>query len=212
MNALNTKILKSIFFFSSTFTLFTGALFAPKALAAFAVLESGELLAPQKAELGISSQLLLSDGGGFNLGAVSQFGLNESTNVRAEIGTGDTDFWAGASLKWIPIPDLDSQPAIGARLGLVTGRNNAENFLGFHGALLVSKKIDTTAGPAVPYAALQFLTIDNKTETRTGAQLVAGSEYLNPQWEQVKIVGELAMNVTKSFTSLNVLVAFPFNP
>lgn len=187
------------------------SLFAQSSHAYLSLLESGELTPSGVSQVGLSPQFLLSNGGGTNMSAYLDRSLHESVSMRASLGTGNTDLWAGLSLKWMPIPDFKEQPAIGLRTGFNIVRKNDESLFVVQLTPLVSKKYEVEAGQIVPFAGLNTNIENSKKNDSTSFQLIAGAEYNNPNWNSVKVAAELGMNMSKSFTYFATSVSIPID-
>lgn len=171
--------------------------------------ESAELIPEGHYRLGVAPQLRLSDGNGFNTGFYVDGYLTQSMNWRGLIGGGTTDFFAQGSAKWIPIPDVDKQPAIGGRAMVFYARDADLDHTGIQLAPLVSKQVDTDYGLMTPYMALPISLIGNSKKTVTALQLAVGSELNLEKGRQIG--AEFDLNLNDSVTSLTVFFAFPFD-
>jgi hypothetical protein len=196
------KLVLSFFFLMTSLTSITSSAY-------LTFLESGEIAEVGSTQVGVTPQFVLSNGGGFNLSAFLDHSLQDSLSLRAYVGSGNTDFWSGVSLKWVPIPDFEQQPAIGVRSSLNIVRDEKESYFALQLSPFVSKKYSFEAGEAVPFIALNVNHLNGKITDVTGFQLVAGSEYKNPNWNSISLAAELGMNMSKSFTYFAVSVSAP---
>lgn len=171
--------------------------------------ESGELIEPGKSSLSFFPQFILSDGGGFNFISFVDTGLTESSSMRLQLSTGDTDISGGASFKWVPIPDYQNQPAIGLKLGGFLGREGDSNFSHFQVAPLLSKKQSTDYGLFIPYGAIQWSNLYISGENFRSLQLLAGTEYLHDD-TNLKFGAELALEAKDASTYLGFWITVPF--
>ena len=211
MNKSNIKILVLIvFLFASTFLLSR-----PSQASYLALNETAELLPDGLFKLGVAPQLKLSDGSGFNVGFYADANMTEDTNVRFTIGGGKIDFWTSASVKWVPFPDVGRQPAIGGRVGLIYARSESVNFYNVQISPIVSKLADTTYGKMIPYVGLPitFVSADKDLGTDgknyVATQFAVGAEWFSNQ--DMHVGAEIDLNLSKSFTSANVFISFPFD-
>ena len=171
------------------------AQFYPQISSAYQTIsESGELISADNYRFGFETQF----GSGANLTGFVDAPLNEVSQLRVLAGTGDVDFYAGVSYKWIPFPDLEKQPAVGLRVGSAIGRETTDNFVAFSGSPLVSKKIETPQGLAIPYLALPITYTSHKSKTTNALQLAIGSEFNTPELKKWGFGGELGINIKDS--------------
>ena len=140
--------------------------------------ESGEVLPQNKYQLGIEPQLITSGSTGGNIDVFFDAPINEATSARILLGGGTIDFNAFASVKWMPFPDVDKQPAMGLRFGFGVARDEDENILQLQVAPLVSKKFDTEYGLSVPYLAVPFTFLNTKEENYVDPFLCSGEVYV----------------------------------
>lgn len=152
--------------------------FPIKAHALFGALETAELLSEGQYRVGLAPQLYLGNGGGVDGSAFLDIPVRTDMNSRFEIGTGVTDFWASASLKWVPYPDFEKQPAIGVRGQFIYLRERDINFYNTQIMPLISKKYNSQYGQIIPYAGLPFTLIYEKnTNNFVITKLCLGSEW-----------------------------------
>ena len=93
--------------------------------------ESGELINQGEQRVGFAPQFILNRGGGTNASLFVEAGTSESTSTRATLEGGDVSFNAFVSMKYIPFPHVDQQPAMGIRGGIGIARDNDDNNLYF---------------------------------------------------------------------------------
>lgn len=173
--------------------------------------ESGEILPANEYQFGIAPQLLLNEGGGANVDAFVDVPFNDSMSFRGQAGGGKIDFHAGAALKFVPFPDIDNQPAIGGKVAAWYARVESQNALTLQIAPLISRRLDSEHGVFVPYIAVPLNITNTKDRNYTGTQFVVGSEWRNPQWQNMLVASEIALNLNDSYSAFTVSVAFPFD-
>ncbi len=137
-------------------------------------------------------------------------GIGESLSARVAMGGGSVDFNAFASVKWIPFPDFENQPAMGLRVGGGLARDESKNLLHAQVAPLVSKKISTQYGMATPYLAVPFTVINTQGDNTVGTNLTIGSELKYEKWTMGTLGAEYSLDLNKSFSYISIFAAFPF--
>ena len=186
-------------------------LMTSSAHAYLSIAESGEILPAGKYQVGLEPQLLTNRDGGANIDVFFDTNINDSTSGRITMGAGAIDFNAFASVKWVPFPDVDNQPAMGLRGGIGMARDEDENFLEIQLAPLVSKKFDTIYGLTVPYLAVPFTYLNTKEENYVASNLVVGTEFHHQEWNEVIFGGEVGIELNKSYSYISLFVTFPFD-
>lgn len=172
------------------------------------VLETAEILPENYYVLGVAPQLRLSDGGGFDLGVFADMHAFQDTDARITVGGGETDFWTMASLKWVPFPDVDRQPAMGLKAGLGYVRDSGINITEFQITPIISKRAHTQYGQMIPYLAIPITHQVYKDSSYTASQLTVGAEWF-PR-EDRHIGAELNLELKNSTSSVAVYFSFPF--
>lgn len=170
--------------------------------------ETAEILPENYYRLGVAPQLIVSDGGGFNAGFFADTHLDDDLDARITAGSGETDFWTQVSVKWVPFPDVEKQPAMGGRAGVIFVRDEDHNYTGVQLTPIFSKKADTRYGNMIPYAALPITWLSGKHKTYTAAQFTVGAEWFPS--EDKHIGGEFNLNLDNALSSVSVYFSFPF--
>lgn len=187
-----------------------GLLLSSTSHAYLSIAESGEILPAGKYQVGVEPQFLTNRGGGANFNVFLDSAINESTSARIAMGAGAVDFDAVASVKWIPFPDFNNQPAMGLRVSAGLAREESINLLHAQVAPLVSKKFETDYGLAVPYIAVPFSFINTKEENIVASNLTIGSEFYHIDWNYMTVGGELGIDLNKSYSYVSIFATFPF--
>ncbi|PIS10300.1 MAG: hypothetical protein COT73_10135 [Bdellovibrio sp. CG10_big_fil_rev_8_21_14_0_10_47_8] len=191
----------------STLLFFSAVLFfQSSSWALFTIQESTDITPVGHYKLGLEPQVKTSDGGGTNFTAFFDTGISDETSARVLVGTGDTDFAAGASFKWVPIPDYKKQPAIGGKVSLLTWHDSGDSFSALRLEPIVGKKFETDIGSFSPYASVPVMFIDGKTDSKTGFQLAGGTEYIHHELENMTFGGEIGFNAKSSFSYISAFV------
>jgi len=196
-------------FLLASFLVSSAFFFVPAAQAFYTVQETGDLLKPNQMQIATELQAITSGDDGINVIGRFDKGLDEEINLRFEVGFGTTDSTVGAYIKWVPIPDYESQPAIGFTFGAHIA--NYEDETEFAGRVIpfVSKQFDTDWGLVTPYAALPFAFSQYDDESQNPFFLVLGSRYKHPEFQYCDFTAELGFEISDSFTYLSLGAIFP---
>lgn len=172
--------------------------------------ETAELLPPNYYLIGLEPQAVISEGGGFNLGAYFDSHVMQDVNGRIKIGAGSNDFWVEGTLKWVPIPDVESQPAIGFRGGISYSRDEKLNYINVQVTPIVSKKTNTIYGDMIPFVALPITWVKPSTgDSYIASQFAIGAEWYSDEFAHIG--AEVDVNLSKSISSVSAFVSFPFD-
>lgn len=174
--------------------------------------ESGDVTPLDTLKLGIEPQLRISDGGAANFTLFLDAAIREDLSWRAQIGTGETDLYAGGSIKWIPIPDFEKQPALGLRTDAIFGREMDETFWSLRLAPLISKRVDSDYILFSPYLAPTLGYAGTKGKSDTFSQLIIGSEIRPHDMDRFVFDVELGSNLTKSFSYISFNLTYLLEP
>jgi len=195
--------MKKIFLAVSAF------LFMSSALGFLTIHETAEIMPANLYKIGFAPQLLISDGGGLNVDVYADMHLMDDVDGRMTIGAGKTDFTTQASVKWVPFPDYDRQPAMGLRGAVGYAGFAGLNLFDIQITPLISKKADTRYGHMIPYVGLPITYISStKVSSYTATQFTVGAEWF-PRSDR-HIGGELNLNMNNSISSISVFFSFPF--
>ncbi len=184
---------------------------SPNAMGLSYLGESGEIINSNFAA-GVAPQFKFSGGGGTDFSVFGDLRMSDSLSGRASLSTGDTDFLGTASLKYVPFPDLESQPAIGGKLTLGFVNDNGGSGTVLRVEPIVSKKFKIDEWNITPYGALPVTWIAGiKGRGQAGAQLIAGSEVMKTSWRNWHLGSELGLQAKDSETYLLVYFKFLFD-
>src|SRR5690606_13854627 len=110
--------------------------------------------------------------------------LSDDSNVRGIIGFGTTDFQVGGFYKWVPIPDVEGQPAIGFAAGVLYARTEGLNDLSLRFHPLISKQYQIDWGEITPYGSIPIGIRSIDGETDVPVQAVIGAELKTSHWDK----------------------------
>lgn len=173
------------------------------------VMNTGDILKPNVQRLTVEAQGVASDERGFNFVGYFDSAIDESSEIRAVLGSGVTDFQAGGYYKLIPYPDVDSQPAIGFVAGFIYAREDGLSLLNARFCPLVSKHLKYEIGEFNAYSSLSLgmTTVDG--EGLTPIQLVVGTEFKHVDNAEFTWMGEIGLELKDAFTYVSVGLVFP---
>lgn len=179
------------------------------ASAYYSVLETGQIT--EHYRITASPQAILTGNDGLNVSGRFDFPILEDLSGRAVLGLGEVDVFLGGSVKWVPIPDYESQPAFGVIGGVFFARDESVNFTTLRLAPIASKQFDTQIGLLTPYASLPFGMVFYKSTTASPINLTFGSELAAAGFEEVKFLLEMGFKLNKdSFTYITAGAAWEF--
>lgn len=182
-----------------------------QALAFLTISESAEIPAMTDYQFGFEPQILTNRGGGANATGFFDAPFNDSTVGRLWLGAGAVDFNFGGTVKYVPFPDVDTQPGIGIRGGAFYSRKDDINMLTLQIAPLFSKKVQTESGLFIPYAAIALNMNNTKDRNFTGSQMVLGTEFKTPEIPSMYFGAEVGLDLSESFSYISGTVTFPFD-
>ncbi len=179
-------------------TVFALALGQP-AHAYYSTLDNGNMLKPGHYRMLGEVQFVTEGDSGMNLSARLDGAINEEMGWRGQFGFGTTDFFGGGFVKWVPIPDIDRQPAVGLLGGVLYARHSRVDQLSLRVHPFISKAFVVEFGEFTPYAALPFGLRNTEDDTELTIQLALGSEFKPNAWKHIGLFAEIAFDVREAF-------------
>lgn len=191
--------------------IFSALLFSTPGKAYFSTLDTGELIAPGKYQISIEPQIIFQNYSGLNAVARFDTGINEESSVRGVLGVGTVDFEIGGFYKWVPFPDLETQPAIGGMVGVTIARINSDTVYNLRFHPLISKKLESEIGDVIPYGSLPIGISSRPDKTVVPVQLVAGAELRPLNTPNFSFFGEIGANVNEAFGYISAMISYRFD-
>lgn len=162
----------------------------------------------------------ITDNGTANVTGIIDTGIQQDFGVRGLIGFGETDFYIGGLVKWIPIPDVDNQPAIGFNVGMTYATwmsDVTDTTLRFEP--LISKKFAIETAHVTPYASfplgIRMRSVDAanqsdelEDDTRLTSQLVVGTQLELAQWREMQFIGEIGLDIDETFSHIALGIVY----
>ncbi len=173
--------------------------------------ESGEIINPGSYRVGGSLQSLSAGKGGVNVGGFLDAGWRDDLSSRFLFAVGSVEYQMGATMKYIPFPDVGNQPALGIRSALWLSRYDDTSVTTLQFAPMASKKINVQKGNLTSYVAVPINFVAMKNHNESGAQFTVGAEYNHPDIPNVFFAGELQLNLNKSESGLCLFASIPFD-
>lgn len=178
--------------------------------------DSGNMLEPGRYALGAELQMVTSKDSGVNLVGKFDGGLSDEFNYRAVVGFGEVTFQMQGLLKWVPIPDIDNQPAIGITTGFLyakydTDESSTANEFSIRFIPFLSKKFDSAVGPFTPYVAVPMAIRTYDSDSDVPIALAIGSKYESVDLKGVEFTAEIGFDIDKAFNYIALGAIFPFD-
>lgn len=190
------------------------------AKAHYSHMDTGEFLELGKYQFGAETQFVTSGNDGMNILLRARGGWTEELNWSALLGAGTTDFTLGGFVKWVPIPDLEEQPAIGVVGGLqiadfaYTERDRTLDGteISLRAHPFMSKSLEFESGRYTPYGALPMGWRNMDGANDFSIHMALGMAYKAPQWDQLSVIAELGMNLNQAFSYFTIGATVGFDP
>jgi hypothetical protein len=171
--------------------------------------ETAEIIPEGHYRIGLIPEIILARGRTVDVGAFLDIPIHDSLSSRFIIGSGDTSFYTGGSLKWTPFPDIDKQPAIGFKTSFVYARTSSVSLYNYQVSPLISKIVKTEQGTLIPYVGIPVTLIYANSTNKTAAQFTVGTEWVYNK--DIQFGGELNLNLSETESSLVAYINFLFN-
>jgi hypothetical protein len=197
---------------AKTIAILSLSLISTSALCYQSVIETGEIIPPGAFKIGGEVQFAGGDFSGTNELVRMDAGVNDSSNVRAILGTGSMSFNGALYYKYIPVPDIGNQPAVGLITGFEYGYYNPYNEFSIETKPLISKKLHTVeAGAITPYIAVPVGVTFGTDRSRLFAPLAVGSYWQPETTGNFSFYGEFGFNIANAFDYVSFAVAYNFD-
>lgn len=165
---------------------------------------TGDILKKDEYRVGVTPQFIVDPDSDFNLSAYADMGFNRDFNLRAVLGFGD-NFHTGIFANYVPVPDVEGQPAIGVLGGVMIARPGADlTEVSFRAHPFASKKFETEIGVFDAYGALPIGLRFLDGDTDLPAQLTFGTNWLTYNFQNVMFNAELGIDVSESFSYIAI--------
>lgn len=191
--------------------IFSALAFSQPSLATLTIGESAEIIPQNTYQLGLEPTFMTGDGEGFNMGVFGDLPINESSSARFGLGTGGLDVFLSGSYKFVPYPDLDSQPAIGGKVSVIYVKDQDVSQAIFRLAPIVSKKYPIDPGLITPYGSIPIMVTNTDSKTVVGTSLVAGTEFIHNDLKNFKFGTEISVDINDGFGYISLMVGMPFD-
>ncbi len=188
---------------------------AVPASAYYSVLDTGEILPSGLYKLTGNMQVL-TENSKLNLGVRGDMGISDEFGLRVIGGFGEMDTFLGAMFKWMPIPDVDKQPAMGFGIGLIYGNDDDMTDVTIRFEPLISKTFEYQGTVFTPYGAvplgLRMRDHDNDSldSDKATLQMVGGVQVQVEKWKSLQFIGEIGVDLTEAPGFLNFGVVYYF--
>ena len=198
--------------FALLLTLFT---LTHPARAYFALLDNAEIM-PEGHYKVTGDLQALTDTGGLNIAARADAGFQEEYGVRGMIGTGVTDFFMGGYFKWVPIPDVKGQPALGVNVGVLFATDDGERSLTFRLEPLIAKKFESSVGSWTPYGSIPVgfrnrQGTDRHANSDVTVQAISGTQFQTKKWTNLQFLGEVGVDLNDALSHIALAAVFYFD-
>lgn len=189
--------------------------FTSPAYGYYAILDNAEVLPEGHYKLTGDLQAI-TDAGGLNAAARIDAGFQDEFGVRGLVGFGVTDFFLGGFFKWVPIPDVSGQPAIGMNAGVLFATDDGDRDLTFRLEPLVSKHFKASKAVWTPYGSLP-LGFRTRNSARRGNssdvtfQVVAGTQLQVERWQNLQFMAEIGVDLHQALSHVSIAAVLYFD-
>lgn len=140
------------------------------------IMESGEPVQAGDYHIGFAPQFVTDIDGASNAVFNLRTQINSGQDFSLQLGSGHTRIWSTIASRWVPIPDVQSQPALGIRYDITLAQQTNQSTGVFRLAPFISKRFRTEAGHLEPYAYLPMGVAINNDQTQNLSSLTIGTQ------------------------------------
>jgi hypothetical protein len=140
-------------------------------------------------------------------------GISDSSQLRISLGAGESATHLDFSVKYIPYPDIDKQPAIGYKLGAIFANEKGNiSSLAIRFTPIVSKTYELEKNHITPYLGLPLGVSVHKSTSQTPTHFVFGAELTPLSAPDMQFGAEIGANLRDSFSYVSAFIGFYFEP
>ncbi|MBE8163012.1 MAG: hypothetical protein HAW63_03385 [Bdellovibrionaceae bacterium] len=190
---------------------------APPAKAYYTLLTTGDLLQPHTYKVTGFIQFITDGPVGTTFNGQLESYLRDDASLLFSAGVG-THQMVSAAIKWVPIPDLARQPAVGGVLGIqlgqfktqLTSQDKAKQQQDFSifAKTFLSKQFLVEAGEINSFASLHLSLQKFKEKTKVPLLLGVGTELKLFAQPKFNFIAELGFNLNQAFSYISVGLVF----
>lgn len=140
------------------------------------IMESGEPVQAGDYHIGFAPQFVTNIDGASNAVFNLRTQVNSGQDFSLQLGSGHTRLWTTLASRWIPIPDVQNQPAMGLRYDITLAQQSDQSSGVLRLAPFLSKRFRTEAGHLEPYVYLPLGVLINNDQTRSLSSLTIGTQ------------------------------------
>ncbi len=169
------------------------------------IINTGNITESGTYKLGSELQILTDEPTGANILVYIDLPTkSQSVDYRIKFGTGEADVNVGVAAKWIPVPDLQNQPALGFIFDVDWISDENFDFATMRVAPLISKKFGWEYGTMTPYAAVplgaRYILENVEDEFDFFAQMTFGVELNFEAHQNLTFFGEAGFDLEDAIT------------
>lgn len=170
----------------------------------YSLMDTADILGPNEFTITGEGQWVTSGKRGLNFRGHLDQAINDSSQYRFTLGTGVNVLQAAFQYKWVPIPDFDDQPGIGFIFGATYAKIPDDSVLGVTVKVVASKNYYKDWGVITPYGGITAGIGVNSDKTTSPSQLNLGSRWRPESWDKSFLMGEIAWDISDSFTYISI--------
>jgi len=197
-----------------------GALALALSLPAFAgvgtsLQQTADVIQPGAYEIKLQTDIIFNRGGGFIVSPHFVTGvIDHMIDVDLYIGTGYTDFQAGALAKYNLLPDIEGQVGLsflaGASVSIDSTVAGTQASALLTSGIVVSKSFTADFGRFAPYTSLEVEGFLNGTASTLPITLILGSRWDPNVTTPWRFYSEFSFGLKDSFYGVSLGAAYPF--
>lgn len=184
--------------------------FAQNSYAYLSLMSTGEILPENQYRVSGELQDITTDGEGANVLVSLDTPFREDMNFRFEAGTGATDYALAGFLKWVPFPDLDTQPAIGIMGGVSFSGNHGYSSFSALIKPFISKTYEFEFGHFTPYGGLTTGSTSSDGHSSSPLFVHGGMEWKPKDLPQLNFMGEIGFDINDAFNYISISASYYF--
>ncbi len=172
---------------------------------------TGDILPKNHYRATLEGQSFFTEYSGLNIIGQLSAPIDNESEFSGILGTGQALIMTGGFYKWVPFPDIDQQPAIGAKIGFIYARLLEDSVFSARFHPFISKSFETQIGFLNSYLSLPLGVTTIGDKGSVPINLTFGVDYKTYHFKNLTFMFEIGMDIQESFSYFSLGINLTFD-